>query len=171
MSTANFDYVKKMVYELSPRNQRRIFNSLAHRLGLRAQAQDILTDDDDGDYKTSVVEKQQELQSYQHKVQLIMQIINKNEKDSKMFDLYARPKELRMLVDRLTYGQIGRLNFNGLCHMLRVATQARDATNPTAYILRSYKNLIDGKDYKKKWAKEQKAEEDQLFYETLITVN
>ncbi|MBR4419057.1 MAG: hypothetical protein IKT33_03570 [Clostridia bacterium] len=169
MSTANFEYAKNFVYEkLTLREQRKLFNSLEHRLGFsRARTRDIFTDDDDGDYKTSVVEKQQELQSYQHKIQLIMQIINKNEKDAKIFDLHSRPKELRLLVDRLTYGQIGRLNFNGLCRMLRVATQAKDATNPTAYILSSYKNLVEGKDFKKKWAREREVEEDQQFAESL----
>ena len=170
MSTANFDYVKNLVYKLSEREQRKLLNSLSWRLGdTRAQAQDKFTDDDDGDYKTRVEAlRQAEKESYLHKVELVKQIINKGGKEAELFDFLARPKELHKLLDVLTYGQIGRLNFFGLTRMLRVATQARDSTNATAYILTSYKNLIESKDYKAKWAKQREAEQEQQRAESLI---
>ena len=170
MSTANFDYVKNLVYKLSEREQRKLLNSLLWRLGdTRAQTQDKFTDDDDGDYKTRVEAfKQAEKESYKHKIELVMQIINKGGKEAELFDFMARPKELHKLLDVLTYGQIGRLNFFGLSRMLRVATQSRDSTNPTAYILSSYKNLIDSKDYKTRFEKQREAEKEQQRAEDLI---
>lgn len=169
MSTANFEYVKNLVYSLSEREQRKLFNSLSWRLGnTRAQAQDKFTDDDDGDYKTRVEAlRQAEKESYLHKVELVKQIINKGGKEAELFDFMARPKELHKLLDVLTYSQIGRLNFFGLTRMLRIATQSRDSTNATAYILTSYKNLIDSKDYKAKWTKQREAEQEQERAESL----
>lgn len=170
MNTTNFHYVKNLVYKLSPRDQRRIWNSLSYRFGdshSRAGA-GYTSDDGDGDYRSDMAQKELEKQSYQHKIELIKQIVNKNEIDAEHFDLFARPKELHELVDILTYGQIGRLNFYGLCRMLRIAAQSRSATNSTAYILTGYKNLVNGVDYKNRWAAEREAERNRNFVESLV---
>lgn len=165
--------------ELPVEKQRRaLLNRLACEFGIRlhARAMDAYarpaerytTDDDDGDYKTCVEALEQaERESYKHKIELVKQIINKAGKEAELFDFMARPKELHKLLDVLTYSQIGRLNFFGLGRMLRVATQARDSTNPTAYILSSYKNLIESKDYRAKWVKQREAEQAQERAESL----
>ena len=173
MDTKIYNAINYVCSNLTEREQRAFLNRFAFRFGIRLHARDVdayarpaeryTTDDDDGDYKTCEVPGNGEKPGYEQKLQLVMRIIDNRPKEMQGFDLMARGRELRLLVDTLTYGQLSRLNFNGFCRMLRVTAQSYDknVSNQIAYILTGFKNLTESKDYRTQWEAERTARENR----------